>query len=308
MNFLDLQITGAVHGGRVFEAARAWGISPSEVLDFSANINPSGPPPGVIEALANACFRHYPDERPLLDAIARKYDLDPECIIVGNGSAGLLFDAVRALKPRHALLLEPAFGEYRRALRSVQSEIDEFRLCESSGFMPDFPSIQKRLLEKEIDFIILNTPHNPTGLTYDVNDLRKFLTFAGSRGIRVLVDEAFADYAPRASCLAFSKGLHNVLILRSLTKFYAIPGIRIGFAVGNPSMVETIRPHRAPWTVGAHAIAAAIAALGDDDFDQRTRRQNIAARSVFIGELTRLGFRVFPSNTNFLGTVNKHPS
>src|SRR5262249_43942537 len=105
----------AGHGGRVYEAARRWGIGPHEVLDFSANINPLGPPQGVLSAISNALrpisLRVYPDAHNFVSAIADKYRLMPDEIVVGSGAASLIFAVMHALCPKRVLILEPAFVE-----------------------------------------------------------------------------------------------------------------------------------------------------------------------------------------------------
>src|SRR6266849_5195462 len=158
------------HGGRVYEAARRWGIEPHQVLDFSANINPLGPPQGVLSAIENALtpvnLRVYPDAHAFVSVIADKLRLMPDEIVVGSGAASLIFAVMHALSPRRVLILEPAFLEYSRASAAVNAQITRALLTEERGFRLDFASLVRTVKERQFDLIILNSPHNPTGALY----------------------------------------------------------------------------------------------------------------------------------------------
>jgi len=158
------------HGGKVYEAARRWGIEPREVLDFSANINPLGPPQGVVSAIENALtptsLRVYPDAHNFVSAIAAKHRLMPDEIVVGSGAASLIFAVMHTLSPRNVLILEPAFAEYSRALAAVNAQITTALLTEERGFTPDFASLVRTIKERQFDLVILNSPNNPTGALY----------------------------------------------------------------------------------------------------------------------------------------------
>ena len=137
------------HGGRVYEAARRWGIEPHQVLDFSANINPLGPPLAVLSAIENALtpisLRVYPDATDFLSAIVNKHRLMPDEIVVGSGAASLIFAVIHALSPKRVLILEPAFVEYSRASAAVNAQITTTLLTEERGFTPDFAGLVRML-------------------------------------------------------------------------------------------------------------------------------------------------------------------
>src|SRR6267142_4671990 len=158
------------HGGRVYEAAGRWGIEPHEVLDFSANINPLGPPQGVFSAIANALtpisLRVYPDAHAFVSVIADKHRLMSDKIVVGSGAASLIFAVMHALSPKRVLILEPAFAEYSRASVAVNAQRTTALLTEERGFTPDFASLVRAVKERQFDLVILNSPHNPTGALY----------------------------------------------------------------------------------------------------------------------------------------------
>lgn len=288
------------HGGRVFEAARRWGIAPTEVLDFSANLNPWGPPASVRSAVAQADWTHYPDDTALRADIARHYRLDPAAVVVGNGVSGLLFDALRIWRPRRVLLLEPSFTEYRRALVAVNACLVTWPLRAEDAFQPNFLQLGPFIRETRVDTVLLNTPHNPTGVVYPPDRLLEFIRTVAQHSVRVVLDESFVDYCPESSLIQKAANLPNVVVLRSLTKFYAMPGLRVGFAVAYPPLAQELRRQTAAWPVGVPALEAARAALADAEFASRTRLRTECARRTFVRTLEEVGCAVFPSVANFL--------
>ncbi|HEX8088675.1 MAG TPA: threonine-phosphate decarboxylase [Blastocatellia bacterium] len=292
------------HGGKVYGAARRWGINPEAVIDFSANINPLGTPPGVLAAIENsfapASLRAYPDEHAFVSALAAKHDLTPDEFIIGSGSAALMFAVLRAILPARALLLEPAFGEYFRACVAVKAAVTRWLLAEKTGFTPDFAGIARAIEEHQFDLVILNSPHNPTGNLYAREDLLALVDLAEAKQVAVLLDEAFIDYAPQASLLHSAAKKSRFIVLRSLTKFYAMPGLRVGYAVCGANMAATIREQIDTWSVSTVALEAARAALIEEEYESQTRLVNAQAREEFADELRGIGLCVFPSATNFL--------
>jgi threonine-phosphate decarboxylase len=299
-----------LHGGRVYEAARRWNVAPAEVIDFSSNINPLGPPESVLAAIKRSCepsaLRAYPDTHSFITALAEKYRLRTDEIVVGSGAASLIFAVVRALTPKRVLILEPAFAEYERACTAVNAAITVSRLSERHGFAPDFNELTRVL--DNVDLVILNSPHNPSGRLYDRTDLLSFVDAAERSNTTILVDEAFIDYVPENSVVQVAATKVNLIVLRSLTKFYATPGLRVGYAVCSEDMAGKIRKQLDPWSVSTIALEAARATLTDDDFDRQTRETNSAAREEFMTALQAAGLHVLPSSANFLLALLPHGS
>jgi threonine-phosphate decarboxylase len=294
----------AAHGGRVYETARRWGIAPEEVIDFSANINPLGPPPGVLAALENCLapvnLRTYPDSHAFISALVDKHGVAPDEIIVSPGSAALIFAVLRAVLPATALVMEPGFDEYFRACAVVEAEALRPRLTEKNGFEPDFAALAHIIEARQCDLLILNSPHNPTGRLYAREDLLALIDLAEANDIVVLLDEAFIDYAPQASLLPVAATKSRFVVLRSLTKFYAIPGLRVGYAVCAAGMAAAIRAQFDAWTVSTIALEAGRAALAEEEYERETRRINAQTREEFAAALREIGLSVFPSDANFL--------
>jgi threonine-phosphate decarboxylase len=299
-----LEPADAAHGGRVYEAARRWGIAPEEVIDFSANINPLGPPPGVFAAIehyiAAARLRAYPDSYAFISALADKHSVSSNEIVVGAGSAALMFAALRALNPATVAVLEPGFDEYFRACAAVEAQVTRIRLTEKNNFAPDFGALARLIETRQCDLVILNSPHNPTGRLYAREDLMALLDVAEANDVTVLLDEAFIDYAPQASLLHVAATTSRLIVLRSLTKFYAIPGLRVGYAVCSSDMAASINRQLDAWPVSTVALEAGRAALVEDEYERVSRSVNAQARKEFAAALSEIGLSVFPSDANFL--------
>jgi threonine-phosphate decarboxylase len=300
-------MTHAVHGGDILSAAERYGGSASEYLDFSSNINPLGPPQAVLQVVreraadTNALSR-YPDQyyRALREALARHAAVPCESIVVAGGGAALFDAVVRALRPASCLLPVPAFSEYQRVLNATQTPAIRFPLQAQTNFALDIRELQAALLEHRPRLCVLTNPHNPSGNLTDRDDLLALIAFACDIDTIILIDEAFIDYVPEQSLTPAAPRCDNLIISRSLTKFYSMPAMRVGYGVASPALAATIAAQIPSWPITAVAADAAVAALGDDAYDQRTREINERERSRFAQALTALGLRVFPAHANFL--------
>ncbi len=295
---------GGLHGGRVYEAARRWNVDPAEVVDFSSNINPLGPPQGVLAEIENSFapinLRSYPDAHSFVVALAEKHRLMPDEIVVGSGVASLMFAVMRAVLPTRVAVLEPAFAEYARACVAVQAKVTTWSLKEDDCFTPDFAALTRALDEERFDLMILNSPHNPSGRLYAREDLLSLVDAAERNNATVMLDEAFIDYVPESSLLPLAAAKTRLIVLRSLTKFYAIPGLRVGYALCGRGLAKEIATQIDPWSVSTIALEAARATLEEDDFDTQSRQINSAAREEFGAALREAGLHVYPSAANFL--------
>ncbi|MEO0852150.1 MAG: aminotransferase class I/II-fold pyridoxal phosphate-dependent enzyme, partial [Cyanobacteria bacterium J06648_11] len=221
------------HGGNRHAAAAIAGCTPNDILDFSASLNPFGPPDSVLEAIANApqAIANYPDPQSveLRRALARHYALDPEWIMIGNGAAELLTWIARdsaQLGTTH--LFTPAFGDYARALKATSAPFVTTAMTDEAGAL-DPDRALGWLREPLPDVLWINNPHNPTGHLWTRSQLLDVLP----RFQLVVADEAFMDFLPGAgeSLLADVSDWPQLVVVRSLTKFYAIAGLRVGFVV-----------------------------------------------------------------------------
>lgn len=265
------------HGGDVFGVARSEGWPWQQLIDFSASINPLGPSPLAREAILCALDRiaHYPDRDSgvLREALAASWKVPVERLLVGNGATDLLFEWCRQY-PQGTIAV-PAFSEFHRAW-------PEARYCALAD-----PSTWPAE-----GAVVLTRPANPTGLVLDRVLVREY---AQGRKDAVLVDESFLDFTSAQSAADASIG--NLFVLRSLTKFWALPGLRIGALIGD---VERMGSQRPPWPVNALAEAAALASLGDESHAAATRALIQEERSWMVAQLAGLGLSVLPSEANYL--------
>ncbi|MCQ2439009.1 MAG: aminotransferase class I/II-fold pyridoxal phosphate-dependent enzyme [Oscillospiraceae bacterium] len=276
-------------------------------LDFSANVNPFGTAPAVraaVERSLSDLFR-YPDPycRELRRTAADFNNVAEEWLLFGCGAAELIFSWALALKPRTALLLAPTFSEYRSALESVGCTVREHLLREENDFALT-ESILERLREERPDVLVLCNPNNPSGKTAERGLLERICRCCAELNTRMLVDECFLDLTDRGEELTLKDMLgewKHILLLRAFTKSYGMAGLRLGYCLcADAALLQSMSETVQPWNISVPAQYAGVAALGEREFLQRTNELIRAQRGYLYGELTRMGLRVIPSETNFL--------
>jgi threonine-phosphate decarboxylase len=295
------------HGGDVQRVARRFGIPATGLLDFSANVNPAGPPPAVVSELvrdaANArLLMEYPDDGffELRAEIAARVAVPATSVLIANGASALIDGAVRAARPRLSLLPVPAFSEYRRALSAMESQVLPFPLREADGFRLDATAFSAAIARARPDLVIVNNPHNPSGSLLSRGELSQILGAARAAGALVLLDEAFIDYALEESWTSTAARHEGLIVLRSLTKFYGMPALRVGYAVASGELTARVGAQIPGWPVTTLALRAAVTALRDRDYAARAIEVNARARSWLAAALGGAGFSLFPSAANFL--------
>lgn len=277
------------HGGNVFALAKAFGYDIKDCLDFSANINPFGLSPTLKEGIVTSLEQlvHYPDVHytRAKETIAQHHQVSKEAVLLANGAVEIFYDVARVLKPNKVLLLQPTFMEYEKAFLQVGSDILYVTLQEPD-YSWDFSSLLPQLEQLAVgDLVLICHPNNPTGTLADKATLLQLATYLKERQILLLLDEAFIDFLPEENDLSFVSHLAdfpNVLVVRSLTKFYAIPGLRLGYALSyNASCLSDIEAYRPPWTVNALAEAAIGTIFKDKDYQNKTREW-LAEEKIFL--------------------------
>jgi threonine-phosphate decarboxylase len=292
------------HGGRILSIAQQLRLQPEELIDFSASINPFGPPEAVLDAVTAALGRvgHYPDSDAgvLVDGIAALHGCRADNVCVGNGSTELIYLVPRIFPGKRALLVGPTFAEYGHALSLAGWQTEYLHLKPEEGFALE-AHLVRRQLARGCDLLFLCNPGNPTGRLYPPHEVAELLSHARSAGTPVVVDEAFMDFCEEASVKEMVLSHGGALILRSMTKFYSFPGLRLGYALAEPSLTARLSAQRPPWSVNSLAQAAGIAALKDREFSRRSR-ELIAAERDFLGSrLAALpGLKVYPGAANYL--------
>lgn len=295
--------TGFPHGGNLRGLAEAAGIPAGEILDFSANINPLGPPEWMRRVVSAqlSSTAHYPDPHctELLTAAATHYRVAGDEIAAGNGSSELLYAIPRVISCRRAVIAVPCYSDYRRAAEQAGFDVHAVRLNAPESFPIDFDRLAGAIEEQGgAGLVVLGQPNNPTGRCFGAAGLRTLATrFPESWFV---IDEAFADFVDGLDRLTEGRP-PNVIVLLSATKNWAIPGLRLGFAVADRAVVERLRAALPPWSVNSLAQAVGCVALGDAAYLERSRRQVAAWRGELSGWLSQTrGLRVFPGEANFL--------
>ncbi|WP_274363446.1 threonine-phosphate decarboxylase CobD [Paenibacillus thermotolerans] len=294
-----LEIYG--HGGDTATAEKLYGRPRDTFIDFSSNMNPWGPPQGAKEAMLAAWERiaAYPDpeSRELRAALSRRHDVPIEAVWVGNGAAELIDLTMRSIRPASVTLLAPGFAEYEAAVRHAGAVPEFVPLDEENGFAPD----AGRLLDSasRTDAVMVGNPNNPTGRLLPPSVVEALLRLDKP----VVIDEAFLDFAPdeavrSAACRAASKD--GVYVIRSLTKFYSIPGLRLGYVVAHPNAIRRIRELAVPWSVNAIAQAVGAAIVTDRPFERLTLKWLAEERAWLIRQLTDIGLKTYPGEANYI--------
>jgi threonine-phosphate decarboxylase len=292
-----------LHGGQLRRIAEQFGIPASQLLDFSANINPDGPPPAALSAIRDglsdlSALTEYPDleEIELRESIARYVGMAAECISVANGFVPLLEVVLRTLGIRNCMLPVPSFVEYRRTLMRVGIEMTIHPLIAELGFRYD----PTAMLDGKCDAILLANPQNPSGVCRDASEIRELVALALQKNVYVLLDEAFIDYVPEQSLTRMTTEFPNLIVFRSVTKFHGLPGLRIAYVVTNTVLFQSINENIAPWLITTLASRAVSAALDDQTYADRSRAVNSDRRNALQRNIQALGLSVYPSEANFL--------
>lgn len=289
-----------VHGGDVWQVAEDLGIHAGDLLDFSANVNPRGLPPCARARLARDAadsnhLRRYsdPSARTLRAALSLHLGVPTEAIVIGPGAEALIGPALRSTGARRALVPVPAFSEYRRTCGQQDVEFVPFPLDRVACFRIPVD----RLCESaaQCGVVILNNPHNPSGALLEPGEVLRI-----SEARTVLLDEAFIDYAPHASLSREAATRKGLIVLRSLTKFYGCPALRVGYAVAHPDTAGEIAALLPTWPVTQLAIDALAVAVADREYAEATLVENAAHRGAFRERLEALGLTVFTSAANYL--------
>ena len=294
------------HGGNIHAAARDSGLAATGFLDFSANINPLGLSPRVKEALLATMelVVAYPDPDAvaLKQAIADSYQVPGECIETGNGAVELIYLLCRVLSPSRVLLPAPTFGEYEAAASAAGLPVVRLPLSADAGFVPDLAAIGASMQRDDVLFFC--NPNNPSGVIMNREQLEPLLAQADAAGAHVVIDESFIDFRPpeqAKTCRTLIGRYRSLSVLHSLTKFLAVPGLRLGFLLTEPNLVRRLGLLRDPWNVNVMAQAAGVAGLDDLAYRRETVRLVTEQKEWLKNELQSIsGLKTFTPSVNFI--------
>jgi len=295
----------SAHGGNIREAASVLGIPAESLLDFSANINPAGMPDSLKRAVLEnmAVAERYPDPayHQLHQTLAAHHQVPESWVLAGNGETESIFALVNGLQPRRAMLITPGFAEYRRALQLAGCDSVDYALCEEDGWQLTASILDA--LTGGIDCLFLCTPNNPTGLLPDESLLHAIAARCRQLNITLVLDEAFMDFlCGRDGFIPHLASNPHIWVLRSLTKFYAMPGLRLGYLVSSDvAKVDLMRERQMPWSINSFAALAGEVVLQDRDYQQASWAWLRTEGPRLFRALQKVrGLHVWPGVANYL--------
>jgi threonine-phosphate decarboxylase len=294
------------HGGNRIELARQLGCSPGEITDMSSNINPLGPPPGLIKYLGDHidAVGKFPevDSSEITVQFADQCRIDPDRILAGNGTTQFIYALPRALGIKSALIVAPTYSDYADACRLNNVKTTFVIAEESQNFQPNLDQIKKYL--DGVDSVFICNPNNPTGSLIPADDIKALCQ--SYPDTIFIVDESYLSFVPGADEKSIGRqDLSNLVVLVSISKIFAIPGLRIGFVVSSSERIKQLRRFLQPWSVNSLAqLATGYLMVQKDEVDtfiEKTNRLIIAERKRFVTAFEDVpDIILYPSATNFL--------
>ncbi len=295
------RLSKCVHGGFDYAELKALGIDAGDILDFSVCTNPFMPPSGIRETLSETPIERYPDSQAFIlrQKLAEKMRIDTESILAGSGTTELIRLIVLVYFRRNddVLILEPTYGEYEVACRLGGTGLIKYKSAEINRFAYRIEEVTDICRRKKPRGIFICNPNNPTGLYLAQRDIEK-VTVAMKDGL-VIIDEAYAPFVDkRWNSLELIK-YDNVIILRSMTKDYGLPGLRLGYLVAHREIIDNLRPALPPWNVNAAAQQAGIAVLENEAYLDKSLRKTKEASDFLVRAISQLGLKTMPSDAHY---------
>lgn len=296
------------HGSDLEKIEQIYGIKKEEITSFSANINPFGISPLLKETLCEHidAITTYPDREytALRKALSSYTGADFEDIMVGNGSTELISLFIQITAPKKALLFAPTYSEYERELELCGGTFSYYTLDEKNDFELDLTDFTKNLKE-DIDLLILCNPNNPTSSAIQNQTMRQILEICKRNHTYVLVDETYVEFTEDISVFSsipLTKDFENLIVLRGTSKFFAAPGLRLGYAVtANHALRGEIQAKKNPWTINSLAAIAGEIMFQNNDYIEKTKTFITSERKRMYDTLSaHPAFYVYPAHANFL--------
>lgn len=291
-----------LHGGNIYRLKRE---GKGELLDYSSNINPLGVPESFKKAIIENfdILEKYPDPDyvELRENIGRYNKVDVKNIIAGNGATEILFLYMKAMKPKKTLIISPSFAEYKRALESVGSEIIHYPLLEENNYNLDIENFLKEV--PPCDLVVICNPNNPTGSFISLENIKKINDVLSEKEIKLFIDEAFIEFIrgweDMTSVLLEDK---NIFVMRALTKFFAVPGVRLGYGITyDEEIIKKMEKYKEPWSVNSFADIAGKIMLWDKEYIEATENWIEEEKKWFYEESCKIeNIKTFKTNVNFI--------
>lgn len=277
--------------------------TPEQIMDFSENCNPDGPPQAVLDSWPELAthLQNYPDPsgEPFLSRVAAYHGVSVDAVLVGNGAAEVLSLIAERYRGKRAIIIHPTFSEYEATLVAKGVEIERVIASEADGFALPVRLIEEKLIETSVLYIC--TPNNPTGVMPTGSVLLSLIERAGEVGCEVVLDEAFIDFVDESrSFIPKVKDFQHVIVVRSMTKMYAIPGIRLGYAIAQPDVIASLKSGAPHWNVNGVAAIIGAVCLNEVEYRERAIRHAAEQRADMAAFLVSYNCVVTDSLANFL--------
>mgnify|MGYP002538263921 CR=1 FL=1 len=296
------------HGSDIEKICDYYHLNKEDIVKFGANVNPLGLSASVKKEIAENVdlFSSYPDRDyvSLRNTISEYCRIPAEFILPGNGSSELISLLIQERAPKHTLILGPTYSEYSRELSFSGSTQEYYHLREERNFTLDVEDLCKTL-ENGYDFLILCNPNNPTSSAIMQEDLRKLIAFCADKDIFVMIDETYVEFAPdveEITAIPLTREFTNLMVLRGVSKFYAAPGMRLGYGItGNMEFLSKMREKQTPWSLNSLGAFAGEQLFSDKNYFTRTRDLILSEREKLFNELKELpAFKTYTPYANFL--------
>ena len=295
------KLVPCTHGGIDYSELEKLGISSETILDFSVSCNPFGPPPGIREALDNTSIECYPDSEAsqLRHLLASRLNVAPDNLVIGSGSTELIrLVAIAYFGPKDSVIIpQPTYGEYEIACQLVDADVLKQLMRKETNFHLDIAETVDLIRKHQPKGIFLCNPNNPTGQYLAKEEVERILSV--SKDSLVILDEAYIAFTENAWTSLDLVNHGNLVILRSMTKDYALAGLRLGYAIAAAPIISVLKRVRPPWNINAIAQKAGIIALNADGYLEECGTKIQEAKSFLVKELIHLGLSPLPSKTNF---------
>lgn len=296
------------HGSDIEKICEVYHLDPKNNIKFGANVNPLGLSENVKQQLASRLdiLSSYPDRdyTTLRNTISEYCNVPAEFILPGNGSSELIALLIQERNPKHTLILGPTYSEYSRELSFSGSTQEYYHLREEDNFVLNVDDLCQTL-EGNYDFLIICNPNNPTSSAITREDLQKLLTFCAEKNIFVMIDETYVEFAPDISeitAVTLTKEFTNLMVLRGVSKFYAAPGMRLGYGItGNLDFLKKMKEKQVPWSLNSLGALAGELMLQDKDYIHRTRELILSERTRLLQALVEIPtYKTYPAYANFI--------
>lgn len=299
------------HGGQPSKIYELTGINQNEkIYDFSANLNPLGPPRKIKQKFLQSFkqIQNYPDpDYMVATTLVSKHENVPEDhVLLTNGGAEAIFLIAHLFSGQKALIIEPTFSEYKRACEVYNIDVSSLSLSDDNHFTLPLESIVEKL--HEVDIVFICRPNNPTGTMTSIDEMKIIIENASKYGTTIIVDEAFIHFAPSEyeDLTSLVETNHNLILLRSLTKIYSIPGLRLGYIIANENKINKLRSKQIPWSINGVVTSLLPYLFADETFIEHTKNWLKKQLIYMKDELTSLGFYVSPTVVNFYLLQDDH--